>query len=1094
MDHSIPSASVDSVGKGDTGRILVIGMGMTALAFLENLFAYENDSGFKETTYWQVTVVGEEPWYPYNRVGLTQYFAHRTVADLYLQHPSWYSSHKKNRLIHITNDPVIHLDITKQQASTRNGIHIQYDICIFATGSHAAIPPYLSTTALQNTQGIYVYRTIEDLERMIVFAESTSIRNAAVIGGGLLGLEAAKALLDLDSVSRVTLIERNKWVLSRQLDEKGGNLVLAQVQSLGIEVLLETQVQCILTTKVDGNLVASGLGFKDGSQKSFDMIVFAIGITPRGELAQQAGIATDVRGGIIVKDDLRTSSPNVYAIGECASWKEESYGFIAPCIDMADILAYNLTRGPGHEMKAMTPPDRSTKLKLMGVNVASFGDYFADQKPLETVDIPGHRKHGKNATSVAPLRSLTYHDPFGPVYKKYIFTGDGKYLLGGMMVGDVNDYTKLISIIRKRQPLEYPPSQLILGIPRQEGESDGDDLDDNAQICSCYNVSKATIAKAIATGCKSFGEMKAKTKVSSGCGGCAPLATSIFNSEMKKAGHVIMNHICHHFRKSRQDLFMIVKVKKLTTFSEVMREAGEQMSSLGCEICKPAVASILSSLHNEFILNPVHRQNQDTNDKYLANIQRNGTYSVIPRVPAGEITPAKLAAIATVAEKYDLYTKITGAQRIDLLGAKKQDLPEIWEELGSAGFESGHAYGKALRTVKSCVGTSWCRFGVGDSVGLAIELEERYKGIRSPHKLKGGVSGCVRECAEAQSKDFGVIATSTGWNVYIGGNGGAKPRHAELIAVDVSKEKAVKIIDRFLMLYIQSADRLQRTARWVETLGEGGKSGLEYLKRVIIDDSLGICNNLDQAMEELVGTYFDEWAEVVRSPEKRALFCQFSNTEAIKQGAELIEERGQRRPPDWPEEATSLKFETSDIVNGHWKWRKVAKFGDLRPTEDASTSMVVNYSDTEIAIFRLANGEMYATQQMCPHRRAFVLSDGLVGESQDGKPYVSCPLHKKNFTLKDGQCLTDDKYKIMTFEVKVEGEHIYIKLPEPPAIDSVLGTATWMHRGTKEDSDYYVPSRVEIVAPSEEVEKIAEPRAASSTSVSCMALNKELDW
>ncbi|KDR83434.1 hypothetical protein GALMADRAFT_235573 [Galerina marginata CBS 339.88] len=1066
-------------------------MGMTSLAFIEKLFAYDDEDTGGEG--WSATVVGEERWVAYNRVGLTQYFGHRSVKDLYLQPPSWYMSHASNRLTHITEDPVCQVDTAKQKAWTKNGIEIAYDICVFATGSQATIPPYVNPPDLQTTRGMFVYRTIDDLERMMAFAEQLHVKSVSLIGGGLLGLEAAKAISDLDSISHVTIIERNKWILSRQLDEEGGRMVLNQVQALGIQVSLGVQVQSITTLEEEGITAVTGLLLDNGVHHRSEMVVFAIGIQPRDDLAKGSGVQTDLRGGITVHNDLSTSTPNVYAIGECAAWGGKTYGFIAPCVEMADILAHNLTQGPSHKMRSMVTPDTSTKLKLIGVNVACFGDYFADTTPLASVDIPGHTKHGKTATPDSPVRSLSYHDPFGPVYKKYIFSGDGKYLLGGIMVGDVDDYTKLLSIVKKRKPLETAPGQLILGIPRMEGEFDGDDLDDIAQVCSCYNVSKEAICKSVVAGCKSIGEVKSRTKAGTGCGGCVPLATSIFNSEMRKAGHVVMNHICSHFKRSRQDLFMIVKIKKLTTFGDIMKGAGEIPTSIGCEICKPAVASILSSLHNEFVMTPVHHQNQDTNDKYLANIQRNGTYSVIPRVPAGEITPAKLKALAVVAEKYGLYTKITGGQRIDLFGANKQDLPDIWEELGLAGFESGHAYGKALRTVKSCVGTSWCRFGVGDSVGLAVELEERYKGVRAPHKFKGGVSGCVRECAEAQAKDFGVIATSKGWNVYVGGNGGAKPRHAELLAADVSRKKAVKIIDRFLMLYIQSADRLQRTARWVESLGEGGKNGLEHLKRVIIDDSLGICKDLDQSMDALVGTYFDEWAEVVRNPEKRALFRQFANSNELKKGSDLIEERGQRRPADWAEEAPPLKFDVNDISDGNWEWRNVANLNDLRPTSEGSTSMVINYSDTQIAVFRLANGELYATQQLCPHRRAFVLSDGLLGDTPEGKPYISCPLHKRNFTLQEGTCLTDDNYKIMTFEVKEENGDLFIKLPEPLAIDAVLGTSKWMVRQAVQESVNKSPSsRVEIVAPSQAA--VVDSTIPASDGVSCLSANRNLDW
>ncbi|KAG6907837.1 hypothetical protein DXG01_007219 [Tephrocybe rancida] len=1100
-------------------RVVVVGFGMVGIAFIEKLLKFDNED--KSFT---VTIIGDEPHIAYNRVGLvsyeTQYLSHMSVSNLYMNPEEWYSSQDPTRLVHYTNNCVTKVDSQARIVYTDKGLEISYDICVLATGSHAALPPYVSTSRAQNTKGIFVYRTVEDLERIASFASLKSTTRVSVVGGGLLGLEAAKAVLDLGTVPSVAVVERNGWVLSRQLDEDSGKMVLEQVKALNVDVLLQTRIGDLITEPClegETNARLTGLQLEGGENHACDMVIFAVGIRPRDELAAVSGITTDARGGFLVQDDLSTSAPDVYAIGECASWRGETFGLIAPGVEMADLLAFNLTEGPSHKMRSMTTPDLSTKLKLLGVNVASFGDYFADRKPAPAAPARGAKAAAAEATfaiagevtkpspASAAVRSLVYHDPFSYVYKKYLFTADGKRLLGGMMIGDVNDYTKLVSMVKKKKPLEIPPGQLILGVPRKEGESDGDDLDDDTQICSCHNVPKSAISDCVASGCQSFGELKGKTKIGTGCGGCVPLATSIFNASMKKAGHAVTNHLCAHFKTTRQDLFMVVKIKRLTSFQQIMAEAGERPDSIGCEVCKPAIGSILASVHNEFVLSAKNIPLQDTNDRYLANIQRNGTYSVIPRIAAGEITPAKLKAIAEVGEQYGLYTKITGAQRIDLFGAAKTDLPEIWEQLGKAGFESGHAYGKALRTVKSCVGTSWCRYGIGDSVGFAIELEDRYKGIRAPHKLKGGVSGCVRECAEAQSKDFGVIATNKGWNVYIGGNGGAKPRHAELLAADVPRKKAVKYIDRFLMLYIQSADRLQRTARWIESLGENGQNGLEYLKKVIINDSLGICKDLDESMDALVGTYFDEWAEVVKNPDKRALFrqvCglfflltdwtlnairfiqQFVNTDEQKPGMEIIEQRGQQRPADWPEEATPLKFQRSDVKGGTWEWRSLAKLADLGTSSEGSSSVVAKYSDTQIAIFRMADGRLYATQQVCPHRRAFVLADGLLGDTADGKPYVSCPLHKRNFTLDTGECLNDDDYQIITFEAKEVDGDILVKLPEPDLLDEVLGTSKWMVQQAQ--AQVKGSKHIEIVGPME--------KPGVSQSVEACASSSALDW
>jgi nitrite reductase (NAD(P)H) len=609
---------------------------------------------------------------------------------------------------------------------------------------------------------VFVYRTIEDLQKLIEFSAKRKGTNGAVVGGGLLGLEAAKAMMDLDAFDKVKLIERNRWVLSRQLDGDAGGLVVEQVRALGLEVMLSKRVGKIEVTE-DNHV--KGVLFEDGDRMECSTICFAIGIKARDELARRVGIkCADRGGGIVVGEDLSTSVKDIYAIGECASWENQTFGLIAPGVEMADILSFNLTQAKVHAYRKFKRPDLSTKLKLLGVEVASFGDFFADRDGPKNLPVRVARKKLEDSRDdlhrltdgppPSPVKALTYKDPFQAVYKKYLFTLDGKYLLGGMMIGDTKDYVKLVPMVKNQKMLDVPPSQFILGASK-EGDDEGDDLDDDTQICSCHNVSKGDVVNAVKDGtCKSIGDVKSCTKAGTGCGGCMPLVTSIFNSQMKAMGREVKNHICPHFNYSRADLYNIISVKKLKTLQEVMKEAGNDPTSQGCEACKPSIGSIFSTLYNQHVMNkPVHGL-QETNDRFLGNIQRNGTYSIVPRVSAGEITPDKLIVIGNVAKKWNLYTKITGGQRIDMFGAKKQDLIEIWSELLAGGLESGHAYAKSLRTVKSCVGSTWCRYGIGDSVGMAVRIEERYKSIRSPHKMKGGVSGCVRECAEAQNKEY----------------------------------------------------------------------------------------------------------------------------------------------------------------------------------------------------------------------------------------------------------------------------------------------------------------------------------------------------
>jgi len=383
--------------------------------------------------------------------------------------------------------------------------------------------------------------------------------------------------------------------------------------------------------------------------------------------------------------------------------------------------------------------------------------------------------------------------------------------------------------------------------------------------------------------------LKQQTQAATGCGGCATLVKSVLNSELAKQGYAVNTDLCEHFAYTRQDLVNLIRVKQIKTFTELLTEHGK---GLGCEICKPTVASILASQWNEHILETDHAALQDTNDKFLANMQKDGTYSVVPRITGGEISPDMLIALGQVGKKYQLYTKITGGQRVDLFGARLEQLPLIWKELIDAGFESGHAYGKSLRTVKSCVGSSWCRYGVDDSVSLAIELENRYKGLRSPHKIKFAVSGCTRECAEAQSKDVGVIATENGWNLYVCGNGGMKPRHADLFATGLDKATLIKTIDRFLSFYVRTADRLQRTSVWMENM----EGGLDYLKSVIIDDKLSLGEELEQQMQTVIDTYQCEWKTTIENEEKLKHFRYFINSDATDDNVIFVEERGQIRP------------------------------------------------------------------------------------------------------------------------------------------------------------------------------------------------------
>ncbi|APA06876.1 hypothetical protein sscle_02g016460 [Sclerotinia sclerotiorum 1980 UF-70] len=1040
-------------------KVVVIGLGMVGIAFIEKLMKLDA----KKREY-DIVVIGEESHLAYNRVGLTSFFQHRIVENLYLNPKTWYADVPAGSLSYHINTKVIEICHSDKKVTCASGESVAYDILVLATGSDALVPEH---TPGHDAKGVFVYRTIEDLENLIRFSGQKKDTHGLVVGGGLLGLEAAKAMMDLENYRKVHLIERNKWVLSRQLDADAGGLVVEQVRGLGLDVMLSKRVGKIEVT--DENEV-KGVVFEDGEELECSTICFAIGIKARDELARQAGIkCADRGGGIVVGDDLSTSVKDIYAIGECASWENQTFGLIAPGIEMADVLSFNLTQAKIHAYRKFKRPDLSTKLKLLGVEVASFGDFFADRDGPKNLPVRAARKDKDssdasreltNGSRSSQVKALTYKDPFQAIYKKYLFTMDGKYLLGGMMIGDTKDYIKLVPMVKNQKMLDVPPSQFILGASK-EGDDGGDDLDDDTQICSCHNVSKGDVVHAVKEGkCKSIGDVKSCTKAGTGCGGCMPLVTSIFNNTMKSMGQEVKNHICPHFNYSRADLYNIISVKGLKTLAEVMKEAGNDPDSQGCEACKPSIGSIFSSLYNKHIISrPLHGL-QETNDRFLANIQRNGTFSVVPRVSAGEITPEKLILIGNVAKKYNLYTKITGGQRIDMFGAKKQDLLAIWKELVEGGMESGHAYAKSLRTVKSCVGTTWCRYGIGDSVGMAVRLEERYKSIRSPHKIKGGVSGCVRECAEAQNKDFGLIATEKGFNIFVGGNGGATPRHSELLAKDVPPDNVIPILDRYLIFYIRTADKLQRTARWLEAL----PGGIKYLREVILEDKLGICASLEAQMEELVGSFFDEWAAAIHDPEIARKFKQFDNCDEEVENMEMEVDRGQMRPVYWAKESAK-----TDFKNVKWtslSWERVVKKDHFAGADDlpSGISASVKRGDTQLAVWRV-RGRWLASQQMCPHKRAFVLSDGLIGDSsstsssssstseeakKEESLWISCPNHKRNFNLngKDkGRCRNDEEVSIAIFEAEERDDGwVYLKLPPVFELDGVLGMQRWRVR------------------------------------------------
>ncbi|CAA0105273.1 Nitrite reductase [NAD(P)H] [BD1-7 clade bacterium] len=828
-------------------KIVIVGNGPVAQKFIEVMLA----SG-KEDQY-ALTVVGEESRPAYDRVHLTAWFESRNADTIAMADDAFYQD---NGITCYTDEKIVGIDRVNKTVISDNGLALPYDSLILATGSYPFVPPMPG----HDRDNTFVYRTIDDLEAITAAAEATGNKVGTVVGGGLLGLEAAKALHDLGLETHV--VEFAPRLMAVQVDDGGGELLKNKIEALGVGVHTNKATQQI----VDGDSAYHRMAFSDDTSLETDLIVFSAGIRPQDQLARDHDIAIGERGGIAIDNVCQTSDPHIYAIGECALWDGRIFGLIAPGNTMATVAAEHITDTGTMQFEGA---DMSTKLKLMGVDVASIGDAHAKT--------PGARVY-------------TWFNQPAEVYKKIVVSEDGKYLLGAVLIGDAADYGNLLQLALNKIELPEHPDALIL--PARDGAASAlgvDMLPDTAVICSCNNVTKGDICQAVQDGQVTIGDVKACTKAATSCGGCAALTTQVLNAELENLGMEVNTDLCEHFPYTRQELHHIVRVEKIKTFPELLRKHGK---GLGCDICKPTASSILASVWNDFILEDEHRVLQDTNDYFLGNMQKDGTYSIVPRIAAGEITPDKLIVLGQVAKDYDLYTKITGGQRVDLFGARAEQLPVIWKVLIDAGFETGHAYAKSLRTVKSCVGSTWCRYGVDDSVGFAIDIENRYKGIRAPHKIKMAVSGCTRECAEAQSKDVGIIATENGWNLYVCGNGGMKPRHADLFASDLDRETLIRYIDRFLMFYVRTGERLQRTSTWMDNL----EGGLDYLRAVVIDDSLGICDELEADMRHLVDAYQCEWKSTIEDADKAKRFNHFVNSEETDSNVVFVRERDQIRP------------------------------------------------------------------------------------------------------------------------------------------------------------------------------------------------------
>jgi len=1038
------SGAVLSAGpKSDGGkRVLVVGHGPIGHSFIDKLV--ERDAGF------EIAVLCEEPRPAYNRVMLTQYFADRDG-----------DKHDKMKLSYTNEDAMKEMGVqliygraiavdrdAKSVAYTEpagGAASVGYDTLVLATGSYCFVPPtpgmvipekrnpHWPDDPASRPEGVFVYRTIEDLDGMIAAAKGGA-RKAAVIGGGLLGLEAAKAAYDLKLESHV--LEMAPFLMPAQLNQSAGLVLAKKIEALDIRVHLGIKIHEVVLS--DGKVVGIKItekGAEEPTVLEVDMVIVSAGVRPRDELAKDCGLELGGRGGVKVDGGLRSSDPSIYAIGEVAAIGGNfCYGLWAPGVEQADVLMKNLVDGDG--TAEYVKSDLSTKLKLLGCDVASFGreNDFWFKRQFDDKD--------------PEIVSLECTNPLEGSYRKLCFSADGTKLMGGLLVGDAKDYLKLLQLSKKEDLGDADPEMLTFqrpppgdGAGAAADGGDGTGLADDDLVCTCIGLTKADIAKAIEDKeATTIPLLKKANKVGTGCGGCVtPVGAvpKILAATLKKLGKTGPVGICAHFPYSRKELFDICKIKKLKSYPEMLASCGK---GNGCEVCKPIIGSIMAGLWNEHILQSGRDEIQDTNDKYCGNIQKTGTYSVIPRCAGGDISPQELEDFAKIAKKYGLWTKITGAQRLGMFGAAQHQLPAIFKELVDAGMESGQAYGKALRAVKSCVGSTWCRYGQQDSVTMAVILENRYKGIRSPHKMKMGVSGCLRECAEAQGKDVGLIATQKGYNLYVCGNGGAKPVHAKLLGTDLSEEECIKYIDRTLMYYISTAKHLERTAPWLENL----PGGIEFLKKVVIDDTLGICAELEALLENAHSNYLCEWKEVAYETHLHKQFQQFVNTKEThdSEQIEYIDVRRQRHPnvyspPDVTGPACFRKEEApaeGTAAADGWAWTFAGNVEDY----PKCGGWQMKHGTNELAVFHVSGvndtskpDQWFATQNMCPHRQARTIARGLIGETLDGKITLADPIYKTTYNLATGEGIANAAFNLSTFEVRVDDAsgQVQVRLP-----------------------------------------------------------------
>ncbi|AIQ18219.1 nitrite reductase [Paenibacillus sp. FSL H7-0357] len=803
-------------------KLILVGNGMAGVRAIEHLLKLAPEA-------YEITIFGSEPHPNYNRIMLSSVLAGGASMDeIIINDLEWYRSFN---ITLYTGHTVTSIDTVERKVYTDKGIEARYDELILATGSN----PFMLPLPGAEKEGVIAFRDIKDTR--IMQETSQKYKKALVIGGGLLGLEAARGLLHLGM--EVSVVHIHDYIMERQLDEAASVMLRKELEEQGMKFLLKKQSEAIL-----GKKRVKGLLFTDGEVAETDLIVMAVGIKPNIELARKSSIK--INRGIIVNDYLETNIPGIYAVGECAEHRGIAYGLVAPLYEQGAVLAKRLAGVP---TEGYTGSITSTKLKVSGVDVFSAGQ-FTEQ--------PGSR-------------ALRYQDEIDGVYKKLVIQDDK--LIGAVLFGDTNDGAQLFSMIKKSENIKGKEKELLLGISGDALASPkGNRLEgmaDDEIICGCNGVSKGAIAEAIQSGgCTSVGQIKACTKASASCGGCKPLVEGLL--QLYAGDHVVTvkEGICGCTTLGRDEIVAEIKRMELKTVKEVINVL-DWSNEEGCAKCRPSLNYYLGMLWPEEYVD--EKESRYTNERYHANIQKDGTYSVVPRIYGGVTSPAELIKIAEVAAKFKVpLVKFTGGQRLDLLGVKKEDLPKMWEELDMA---SGHAYGKTLRTVKTCVGSTYCRFGTQDALGMGIRLEKAFERLNTPGKVKLAVSGCPRNCAEATIKDFGVVAIDGGWELHIGGNGGVHVRATDLLCVVKTDDEVLEWASAFLQYYRENAGWNERTAQWVERVGlDSIKQALELKEERLA---------LQERIQKTLSLTTDPWKQIVNEPELRKNFEELSQPETV---------------------------------------------------------------------------------------------------------------------------------------------------------------------------------------------------------------------